>query len=115
LSLSELAGEPFVMYSASEATGLHASSMAACEAAGFTPEVAQIATQITTVLALVASGLGVGLIPEVARGERAPSIVYCDLDDTAPALETALALLWHSDHVGPAAQRFIDMCRARQP
>jgi DNA-binding transcriptional LysR family regulator len=115
LSLSELAGEPFVMYSASEATGLHASTMAACEAAGFTPEVAQIATQIATVLALVASGLGVCLIPEVARGERAPSIVYCDLDDTAPAVETALALLWHADRIGPAAQRFIDMCRARQP
>lgn len=114
LSLSELAGEAFVMYSATEAAGLHASTMAACEAAGFTPEVSQVATQIATVLALVGSGLGVGLIPEVARGERGPSVAYCDLDDTAPALETTLTLLWHADHVNPAAQRFIDMCRSLQ-
>lgn len=112
LSLSQLAGEPFVMYSASEAAGLHASAMAACEAAGFTPEVTQVATQISTVLALVASGLGVGLIPEVARGERAPSVAYCDLDDAASAVETTLTVLWHADYESPAVQRFVDMCRA---
>lgn len=111
LRLEELAGEPFVMYSASDAAGLHASAMAACEAAGFAPKVMQVATQVATVLALVASGLGVALVPEVVRGDRTSNVSYCDLQDQTPAVETALAVAWYADS-SPAALRFIEACRS---
>lgn len=81
LQLADLAGEPFVMYSQAGATGLHASAMGACEAAGFVPEVTQEANQVATPLALVESGLGVALVPEVVRGQREPRIAYRDLAD----------------------------------
>lgn len=81
LQLADLAGEPFVMYSQAGATGLHASAMGACEAAGFVPEVTQEANQVATPLALVESGLGVALVPEVVRGQREPQIAYRDLAD----------------------------------
>jgi DNA-binding transcriptional LysR family regulator len=112
--LAELAGEPFVMYASSEAAGLHASAMGACEAAGFAPEVMQEATQVATVLALVASGLGVALVPEVARGERAHAVAYCALQDATPAVETTLALAWQAGNESPAALRFIEASRAVQ-
>lgn len=112
LRLAELAGEPFVMYTPTEAAGLHASAMAACEAAGVAPQVMQVATQIATVLALVASGLGVALVPEIVRGERVPDVAYCDLEDAMPTVETALALAWRAEVENPAAQRFIDASRA---
>lgn len=111
VSLASLAGEAFVMYSAEEATGLHASAMAACEAAGFVPELRQLATQVPTMLALVEIGLGVALVPEVVRGQRAPQVVYCDLEDNGAGhgSETGLALAWQRGSESPAAQRFLDM------
>ncbi|TFZ02861.1 LysR family transcriptional regulator [Ramlibacter henchirensis] len=117
ISLARLAGEAFVMYSAEEATGLHASAMAACEAAGFVPEVRQLATQVPTMLGLVESGLGVALVPEVVRGQRAPHVVYCDLegDGAGHGTETTLALAWHRGSESPAAQRFIDMVSSASP
>ena len=110
VKLPELAGEPFIMYSAGEAAGLHASAMAACEAAGFVPEIAQEATQVPTVLALVESGLGVALVPEVMRGHRQPQLVYRDL--SGPPAETTLALAYHAGSESPAAQRFIELTRS---
>lgn len=111
IRLARLAGEPFVMYSPTEATGLHASAMAACEAAGFVPEVRQQATQVPTMLALVESGLGVALVPEVVRGQRTPQVAYCDIegDGAGPGSETNLALAWHKGNESPATQRFLDM------
>ncbi|SRR5579871_5089909 len=106
--LADLAREPFVMYTAAQATGLHATVMAACEASGFAPEVAQEATQISTVIALVASGLGVALVPEVVRGEREPYVVYRDLGGSTPAVESTLVLAYSADNESPATRRFIE-------
>jgi DNA-binding transcriptional LysR family regulator len=112
LGLADLARETFIMYSPEQATGLHASVMAACEAAGFVPDVAQQATQVPTVVALVESGLGVALVPEVMRGHREPHVVYRDLRDEREPVETTLALAWMEGTESPAAQRFIELTRA---
>ena len=110
LALADLAQEPFVMYSAGEATGLHAAAMAACERAGFAPRVSQVANQVPTVVALVESGLGVALVPEAVRGLRAPEVVYRDLGDHGSG-ETALALAWHPEGRTPAAAHFVELAR----
>jgi len=106
LGLRDMASEPFIMYSASDAAGLRAYAMSACEAAGFAPNVAQEATQVPTVLALVESGLGVALVPEVMRGYREPRIAYRDLPDAVA--ETTLAMTYVAGTESPAAQRFIE-------
>ncbi len=112
LRLASLAGEPFIMYSAADATGLQAAAMTACEAAGFLPKIAQEATQVPTVLALVESGLGIALVPEVMRGHREPQVVYRPLQDAGEALETTLALACLHGSESPAAQRFIQLATA---
>lgn len=109
--LADLRGEPFVMYSAEEAAGLHGSAMAACEAAGFVPEVAQEGTQVPTLVALVESGLGVALVPEVLRGYREPQVAYREIEGQGQGSETTLALAWQGGNESPAAQRFIDLVR----
>ncbi|MES2973769.1 MAG: LysR substrate-binding domain-containing protein [Pseudomonadota bacterium] len=110
LALADLAGEAFISYSA-DAAGLHAHLMSACEAAGFAPRVAQEATQVPTVLALVESGLGIALVPEVMRGHRAPAIAYRELQGDGSA-ETTLALAYIAGSESPAAQRFIEVAQA---
>jgi DNA-binding transcriptional LysR family regulator len=112
LCLADLARETFIMYSAEHATGLRASAMASCEAAGFAPNVVQEATQIPTIVALVESGLGVALVPQVMKGHREPQVVYRELQDAREGTPTTLALAWLEGGESPAAQRFIEMTRA---
>src|SRR5690606_24005794 len=92
LRVAELAGEPFIMYSPTVATGLHVAAMAVCEAAGFAPQVTQEANQVPALLALVEGGLGVALVPEVMRGQREPQVAYRELLDLGDRGETTLAL-----------------------
>jgi DNA-binding transcriptional LysR family regulator len=113
LTLSELAREPFIMYSALHASGLHRAAMVACEAAGIAPTISQEAIQIPTVLALVESGLGVALVPEVMRAHRQEHVVYRGLDGLPQAAETALALAYQAGLENPAAERFIELARSQ--
>lgn len=64
LALSQLAGEPFILFS--RISVLSTVILMACHAAGFTPHIAQEATQVHTILSLVQSGLGVALVPSKA-------------------------------------------------
>lgn len=52
---------------------------AACASAGFTPHVVQKVTEPFTLLALVESGMGVGLIRSSARKYASPSLVFREL------------------------------------
>jgi DNA-binding transcriptional LysR family regulator len=65
VDLGELADEDWVVPSA--ASTCHAHTMTACHAAGFTPSVAHEAVDWNAVGALVAHGLGVALVPRLAR------------------------------------------------
>jgi len=105
LRLDELAGESFVFYARSDAAGLQAMAMLACQRAGFLPRVTQEATQVQTVLSLVESGLGVALVPSVMQHNPNPRVVYRPIIDISPTAEIGLALVL-SDMASPAAQRF---------
>lgn len=50
-------------------TMCHAMTVRACQAAGFTPQVRYRIDDFTTVLALVAAGQGVALVPQLALHE----------------------------------------------
>ena len=63
LSLAALADEPWILFPARQGPGLHRQILAACSAAGFVPHVVQEAVQMETIVALVAGGLGVSLVP----------------------------------------------------
>lgn len=106
LSLGHLAEEPFVMYTRTEAAGLHSAAMLACQHAGFLPRIAQEAVQVQTVLALVESGLGVALVPSIMQRFANDRIVYRPLADLPAASEIGLALMFKPDMERAAAQRF---------
>lgn len=108
LVLADLAGEPFILYSASDAAGLRCAVLIACQQAGFIPRVSQEAVQIQTVLALVESGLGVALVPSVMQRFSSERIVYCTLHDLPPAATTALALAYLADSRSPSAKHFLE-------
>jgi LysR family transcriptional activator of glutamate synthase operon len=69
VALAEIAGEPFVMRRGP--SGMRTQTVDLCRRAGFEPEVAFEADDLPTVRGLVASGLGVAVVP--AMGLPAPT------------------------------------------
>lgn len=106
LRVADLANESFVMYTRTEAAGLHSAAMLTCQQAGFLPNITQEAVQIQTVLALVESGLGVALVPSVMERFVSSKIVYRRFTDVPAAAEIGLAILYRPDMETQAAERF---------
>lgn len=64
---------------ASPGTLCHAATLQVCRAAGFTPRARHQADDFATVLALVAAGQGVSLVPELAVARPAPDVLLTPL------------------------------------
>ncbi|MGB3068372.1 MAG: LysR family transcriptional regulator [Ottowia sp.] len=109
LRLEELAQEPFVFYARADAAGLHSMAILACQLAGFLPRIAQEATQVQTILALVESGLGVALIPAIAQHTPNHRIAYRRIVNMPEAARIGLALALRADSPSAAAQHFAEV------
>lgn len=92
IALSEAAQEPFIMYPADKVPGLSALAMMRCQFSGFVPHVAQEAMQVQTIMSLVASGLGVGLVAGVSRRVMPRGIRCLSLTDNPPGFHVGIAL-----------------------
>lgn len=70
IRLEQLKTDPFVMFS--EAYSLRTIVLEACKKAGFVPEIGFEGEETDTIRGLVAAGMGVGLLPEMALMEVSP-------------------------------------------
>ena len=68
---------PWIM--ASPGTLCHTMAVRACQAAGFTPRIRHHADDFVTVLALVAAGQGVALVPQLGAIGPPPEVVLTEL------------------------------------
>ncbi len=112
VDLAALAGEPFIMPPRQEGEAFADHLLAACAAAGFQPNVAQTATEMSTVLGLVAAGLGVALVPASLASVPRPGVAFRPAETPAPAPALTLALAWLPANLSPAADRFLATARA---
>ena len=101
VELSDLAEQPFILQS--RISVLHSIALTACQKAGFMPIVAQEAAQLSAVLALVRSGLGVALVPSRAAGSVPQGVRLVRLASQVPVL-TGVAL--PRDTPSPLARNF---------
>jgi DNA-binding transcriptional LysR family regulator len=115
LKLRDLAEESFIMYTRTEAAGLHTAAMLACQEAGFLPRVTQEAVQVQTVLSLVESGLGVALVPSVMQRFANEKIVYRSLADCPATASIGLALVYRQEMESSAARRFRELAAREFP
>lgn len=92
VSLGALSLEPFVLFSRHIGSGLHDQIISACNRAGFSPRVTQEASQVTSIVNLVAAGLGVSLVPASIRKIHSEGIVYRTLGEDAPVAQ--MSLIW---------------------
>jgi DNA-binding transcriptional LysR family regulator len=99
LVLEDMRDADFIFFPREHGPRLYDSFMACCHAAGFSPKVVQHATSAHTTLGLVATGLGVGMVPRSFQRLNHPGIVYRSLQELTFELVTALA--WHRDYLPP--------------
>ena len=111
LPLTALAGEIFILYRRPLGPGLYDSIIAACQRAGYSPNIGQEAPRMLATLSLVAAGLGVTLVPQSMRRLRVHGVVYRTIEGEA-GLVAPLNLAYRRSETSPAARRFTALARA---
>ena len=96
ISLTDLSNEPFILPPASLLYGLRDLVDHLCLEAGFKPNVKQEAAWISTVLSLVAGGVGISLLPANVENLQRNGVIYRAIRGASPALE--IGAVWHQSN-----------------
>ena len=109
VKLGDLKREPFVWFPRPVAPPLHDRVLAACHGAGLTLNIVQEVNNPTTLLSLVAGGIGVTFTIGSAEKTKPDSVVLRTVDDLRVTAE--LSAIWRGDNKAPALQKFIEIVR----
>lgn len=106
-SLEELKDEPFIVLK--EGQGFRKMTMDLCRNAGFEPKIVFESNNMETVQSLVATGMGVTLVPHfIARAPRSEFVpVYLPLTDPAPS-RTLVVAYRRGRYLSKAAKAFVE-------
>ncbi|GFO59116.1 LysR family transcriptional regulator [Geomonas silvestris] len=105
LSFRQLKDLPFILYGPGFA--LNQMILDACRESGFTPKVSAQSSQVDFVIELVATRLGVALLPRMIAEQR-PHPLTRRVPVEQPALFWHLALIWRrGGYLSPAAQAWL--------
>lgn len=106
--LADLAALPCVWFDRDTAPAYYDFLIRQCQLAGFSPNIVQLGGDTTTILGLVAAGLGYSIVPDTALHSCPPGtqlIQHSELTLTYP-----LEFVWRRDHMnGPLAKFMRDM------
>lgn len=110
LHLEELADEPFIGYQPSQAgAGLQVAVTQLFTRAGIAPMVTQEAVQVQTVVGLVASGLGVALVPSVNSLHSTNKVAFRPLRDLPKEPSIGIAIAHKAYGELPVSLRFREL------
>ncbi|MEJ7932341.1 LysR family transcriptional regulator [Ramlibacter sp. AN1015] len=107
VQLRDLADEDFVGFPLKEGPGFENVVVAACQECGFTPRFVQTASQMQAILALVASGLGIALVPHALRVVHIDSVRFLQVRKRNAAVRYGLALAYGAGNANPALHAFL--------
>jgi len=109
LSLRRLAGETFVVFGPAD-RGIYDQTMVACHAAGFSPRIGQEAPRVTSLLALVASGIGITLVPASLQQMHIDGVIYRPLDGH-PQPKSVLNLVSRRADPSAVVRHFLNLAK----
>jgi len=128
LALDAVLAQPLVIFPRRIVPSLHDALFALYHAAGRSPQIAQEAIQMQTIVNLVSAGLGVAWVPQSVTQFQRPGVAYRNVRGkgrqralAVPGCETSL--VWDAGRDHPVLQRFVGFVReqpgaapqARQP
>jgi DNA-binding transcriptional LysR family regulator len=109
LALKRLAHETFIVYGP-PGSGLIEATTAACQAAGFSPRIGQAAPRVTSAIGLVASGLGISLVPASLRHFHVDGMVYRPLKGS-PQAKAILNLVSRRGDTSSVIRQFLHLVK----
>jgi DNA-binding transcriptional LysR family regulator len=110
VALADLRGSPFVTHPSGYRSVMHAAVLDACRRVGFTPVEMVEVRETATLVAFVAAGIGVALVPDPVRSLALAGVIYRSLSDVDPRTELVLAT--RSGEASPAVRRVADLVQA---
>ncbi|WP_127541271.1 LysR family transcriptional regulator [Paenibacillus illinoisensis] len=109
INLSDLAEEAFLVYSREVRARSYDYLIAHCHAAKFTPNIIQEAETDMALLGLVATGLGVALVPGSFRHLLTDVIDYRMINE--PKINIDVAIVWKATKYSPMLRNFRDIAK----
>lgn len=114
IDLRALEREPFVLPRRYEMPGLYAQVTETCREAGFVPRPVQKDVWLMqTIVGLVASGIGVALVPASLRNFRRRSVVYRTVQDSSPTVE--MGMVWRRGSSSAVLKAFLGVAERIAP
>lgn len=110
IRVSEIAGEPLVLYPSNTRPGFADDVMALFRDEARQPTVAHEVTDVVTAVALVASGFGLCVTPRAASSLRLPGVVFRPVKGEPPPT-IDLACLYRRNDDSPILAAFLDIVR----
>ena len=108
VAMADLRTEPFIAYSARD-SAVNEAVLRSCREAGFVPRREHEAPSTAVLLALVAAGLGVAIVPASVRALPLEGVVFRDLLDAG---SVELALAFRTDDDNPVVDAVIEVLEA---
>jgi DNA-binding transcriptional LysR family regulator len=110
LQARDIADSPLVIFPRAVTPSLYDALLAGQRARGLTPQVAQEAIQMQTLVNLVSAGIGVAWVPETVTRLQRPGVVYRRIAGKPVLAETSL--VWR-EPMAPVVQRFVEQVLAQ--
>jgi DNA-binding transcriptional LysR family regulator len=108
VSVTDLRAERFIMYGGVGSV-VNDAVVRSCRAAGFYPHREDVVEGTSILLALVAAGLGVALVPDSVRAIGLAGVVFKPVDG---AESVDIALAWRSEDTSPLIQNVLAVLEA---
>lgn len=106
VSLAQLDGESFIGFSLRDAPYFNSMVEEVLHRARVQPRVVQRATQTHAVVALVAAGLGIALVPQTCERIRIENVVFRPLSEPLQG-QAEVHLCWNRDSSAPLVENFV--------
>jgi DNA-binding transcriptional LysR family regulator len=106
IAVTNLRDEPLIVHSSRRDSVMFDAVLRLCRAAGFEPTIRHEVDETSTLVTLVAGGLGAAIVPEPVSALQLDGVVYLPLSDRGATTELAVAHL--ADRSEPHLHRAVD-------
>ncbi|MDP9141798.1 MAG: LysR family transcriptional regulator [Pseudomonadota bacterium] len=109
--LMALSIEPFVLFPRVVGAGLHDEIISACRNAGFSPRIVQETSQVTSIVNLVAAGMGVSIVPSSMQQVHSDGVSYRLIQKPTPKARLSL-IFRDADRSAPHIRGLLELTRS---
>lgn len=112
LRLADLAARHFILFPYARMPHIHQAIFTACRVAGFEPVVIQEARRAQTAISLVASELGVALLPDAGGCYGIPGVALKPVEDLPDSICADMAMAWIPPATSMAQRKLMEAITA---